>query len=99
MTQSLTTGGPVDCVTLDRTGKENVMCAFLTFMLFSIYRVESVQHIHTLRPQLANINMLVSSIQYAEIMKPFLIEHNMFKSFISCVYIVHELFGVMVNNN
>ena len=62
-----------------------------------LYRVESVQHIHTLRPQLANINMLVSSIQYVEIIKSFVIERNMFRSFISCVYILHELFGVMVN--
>ena len=74
-----------------------MMCAYLTILLFSIYRVESVQHIHTLRPQLANINMLVSSIQYVEIIKPFVIERNMFRSFISCVYILHELFGVMVN--
>ena len=41
--------------------------------------------------------MLVSSIQYVEIIKPFVIERNMFRSFISCVYILHELFGVMVN--
>ena len=56
------------------------MRAYLTILL---YRVESVQHIHTLRPQLANINMLVSSIQYVEIIKPFVIERNMFRSFIS----------------
>ena len=92
VTQSLTTGGPVDCVTLDQTGSKNVICVYLTILLFSIYRVESVQHIHTSR-QLANINMLV--IQYVEIIKPFVIECNMFRSFISCVYILYELFGVM----